>query len=89
MLAFSSSTSGANDLPDYLDLPKEEIYRHWGQWLLWRSTGRRLDFSAAQSVPASLLNVIMLLDDLYGRIEAQHEENVRANKAKEGSVDAL
>jgi len=62
-------------LPDYLDLSEEEINKYWGQWLLWRATGRRLDFDAAQKVPARMLHVIMLLDDLYARLEIQHDKN--------------
>jgi len=67
-------------------LPEDEITKYWGQWVLWRATGRRLDFLSAQQIPARVLNVILLLDDLYGRLELQA---LKKKQKPKGDVDGM
>jgi len=70
-----------DDLPDTLELPSSIILKHWHDWLLWRAVGRRLDYSLAQEMPALTLQVNMLLDDLYSRLEAQHQKRHKNDNA--------
>jgi hypothetical protein len=60
------------NLPDTLDLTLGEIDKYWGHWLLWRATGRRVDYDHALSnFPKALWDVFFLLDKLLGIIEKQ------------------
>jgi len=67
-------------------LPESEITKYWGFWALWRATGRRVDFLSAQQLPARLWNVVLLLDDLYGRLELQ---DLKKKQKSKGDVDGL
>jgi hypothetical protein len=69
------------DLPDVLSLPEEVIDKYWDAWILWRATGRRVDFeNAATRFPVATWDVIFLLDSLLEKITAQ-----KAVKEKDAS----
>ena len=67
-------------------MSEEKINKYWDWWILWRASGRRLDYYYAHQLPKEALDVIFHLDDLYGRLELQKAKRKQQQQKDEDGL---
>jgi len=59
------------DLPDVLNLTRDDLDFYWDIWTLWRATDRKFLPSQLMNEPERPLRVMLELDGAYSLIERQ------------------